>query len=102
MQSTILTTLNTDPVGRTIISALSHLDDGNYALAPEENGKTKVLKLTHSHETDFYRFLCTINLPFEKIKQSNLLQNYPVELNASPAGSESQEYEMDALVFSVA
>ena len=101
MNSIALQSLNTHPVGRTIANMLSKLEIGNYALVPEKStGRTKILKLTPSHGTDFYKYLYTINFPFEGIKKSNLLPNHSVELNASPAGSESQEYA-DALVFCV-
>ena len=35
------------------------------------------------------------------IEKSNLIQKYPVERNASPAGSDCQVYEMNALPFVV-
>ena len=102
MNTIALETLLSHPVGRTIAYALSDLTKGNYALVPDKkSGKTKVLKKTPSHGTDFYKYLCTSNLPFEGIRKSNLLPNYPVELNASPVGSDTQEYAKDALVFYV-
>ena len=102
MKTTTLNSLKEHPVGRTIVNALSNLDNGNYALVPGPKGKTKVLKLTSSHGTDFYKYFCTVNLSFEGIQKSKLLENYPVELNASPEGSDSQEYANDALIFCVA
>ena len=102
MNTIELQSLQMHPVGRTIANALSNLTNGNYALVPGPMGTTNVLKLTPSHGTPFYRFHSTVNLPFEGVKKSKLLKNYPVELNASPRGSYSQEYAMDALIFCVA
>ena len=102
MSSIALRSLNSSPVGRTIISHFSDLDNGKYALVPDEkSGRTKVLKLTKSFGTDFYKYFSTVNVPFSKILETNLIPTYFVELNASPAGSESQEYAK-ALVFAVA
>ncbi len=98
-----LQSLNVHPVGRSIVNALSTLEVGNYALtsSKKNHGGTDILKRVPSHGTDFYRYLKTINLPFAGISNSNLIPNLPVELNASPAGSDCQEYAMDALVFKV-
>lgn len=101
MKSIALKSLETHPVGWTILHNLPNLENGNYALIPEKTtGRTQILKLTPSHGTDFYKYFNTINLPFEQIKNLNLFPSYLVELNASPAGSDSQEYA-DALVFFV-
>lgn len=101
MTTVELQSLKQTPIGRTISYAFSHLGNGSYALLPDnKTGKTKVLKLTKSAGTDFYKYRETINFPFKRIKESNLLPSHSVELNASPIGSESQEYE-DALVFNV-
>lgn len=101
MNTIALHSLNNSPVGRTIVNALSKLEEGKYALVPEKNGRTRVLRLTKSEGTDFYKYFDTIKLPFHRIQESNLFPCYAVELNASPAGSDSQEYALDALVFYV-
>ena len=95
-----LIALKNHPVGRTILNIFSDLDNGNYALVPDNAGKTQLRKFTKSHGTDFYRYIKTVNIPFDGIRKSNLLPYCHVELNASPAGSDCQEYA-DALVFSV-
>lgn len=102
MNSIALKTLETtSPFGRTIAYAFSNLTKGSYALLPDEkNGRTKLLKKTKSAGTDFYRYLFTVNFPFRRLKESNLIPSYHIELNASPAGSDSQEYR-NALVFHV-
>ena len=103
MNSIALKTLNTTPVGRTIVHAFSNLnlEKGSYALIPDRKGRTQVLIKTKSAGTDFYRYFKTVNFPFHRIVESNLIPKYAVELNASPAGSESQEYAENALVFHV-
>ena len=95
-----LETLNSTPTGHTIANFFKHLAKGDYALLPNRAGKTTVLRKTESHGTDFYKVVSTANIPFDSIKNTGLLPSYMVELNASPAGSESQEYA-DALVFAV-
>lgn len=101
MNSIALTTLNSTPQGRTIVHAFSKLEKGTYALLPDKKGRTRVLKKTKSAGTDFFKYLSTSNLPFHCIAKTNLLPTYAVELNASPAGSDSQEYAENALVFHV-
>lgn len=70
----------------------------NYALIPTKKktenfkGYSDLLEKVPSHGTDFYRFLVTIRVPFEEIEESQLLPKHTINLNASPAGSESQEY----------
>lgn len=101
MATVELQSLNVSPIGRTIANALSHLRKGSYALLPDtKTGRTKILKLTKSAGTDFYRYRETINFPYNRIEEANLLTSHSVELNASPAGSESQEYA-NALLFKV-
>lgn len=104
METTVsLQSLNVHPIGQSIVSALSSLEKGNYALTSnkKDHGRTDILKRVDSKGTDFYRYLNTINIPFAGISKSNLIPNFPVELNASPAGSDCQDYAMDALVFKV-
>ena len=100
MKEVSLQTLDSTPTGHTIASLFSHLKKGNYALLPDRLGKTTVLRKTKSQGTDFYKIVSTANIPFDSIKKTGLLPSYNIELNASPAGSESQEYA-DALVFFV-
>lgn len=95
-----LETLNSTPEGHKIAKFFLHLKRGHYALMPNRLEQTTVLKKTRSQGTDFYRVVSTATVPFESIKKTGLLPQHFVELNASPAGSESQEYG-DALVFSV-
>lgn len=104
MEATIsLQSLNIHPIGRSIVNVFSFLPKGKYAFAPskKKDGRTDVLQHFKSEETDFYRYLTTVNFPFRGIEKSNLIQKYPVERNASPAGSDCQVYEMDALPFVV-
>lgn len=103
MEAVSLQSLSIHPIGRSIVNALSPLEKGNYALtsSKKKHGRTDILKRIPSCGTDFYRYLKTINIPFSGISKSNLIPNFPVELNASPAGSDCQEYAMDALVFKV-
>lgn len=103
MEAVSLKTLNIHPVGRSIVNVLSFLSEGHYALVPskKKSGRTDILVYVESHGTNFYRYLHTINFPFNGIKKSNLFPNYPVERNASPAGSDCQDYAMDALLFKV-
>lgn len=103
MEAVSLQSLNIHPVGRSIANAFSFLEKGNYAFAPSEKkaGRTDVLVFAKSAGTDFYRYLITVNFPFKGIEKSNLIQKYPIERNASPAGSDCQVYEMDALPFVV-
>lgn len=98
-----LQSLNIHPVGRSIANAFSFLEKGKYAFAPSKKkaGRTDVLQYVKSEGTNFYRYLTTVNFPFRGIEKSNLIPTYPVERNASPAGSDCQEYEMDALPFVV-
>lgn len=100
MTTIALNSLETNPFGRTICSLFPDLEKGNYALIPANNGRTKLMKQTKSEGTDFYKDYKHVNFPFEKIVASRLLPSYPIELNASPAGSDCQEYE-SALVFHV-
>ena len=100
MNTVNLSSLVSTPAGRSIAYNLSDLEEGDYALIPDKTGKTRILRKTPSKGTDFYKYLHTANIPFEKISKSGLLPSYTVELNASPIGSDSQEYE-NALVFSV-
>lgn len=101
MNSIALQTISSVPTGQTIVSLLSHLEKGEYALMlDKKTTNTKVLKRTPSHGTPFYRHFETIDFPFHEITCSGLIPKWTIELNASPAGSESQEYA-DALVFSV-
>lgn len=95
-----LQALKNHPVGRTIANIFSDLDKGDYALVSDTSGKTQLRRFTKSFGTDFYRYVKTINIPFEGLCKSNLLPRRHVELNASPAGSDCQEYAY-ALVFSV-
>ena len=101
MNSIALKSINVTPVGRTIFNQFKDLGRGNYALIPDPKGRTKLLKKTKSAGTDFFKYLKTVNFPFHRIVESNLFPKYSVELNASPAGSESQEYAKDSLVFHV-
>lgn len=104
MESAVsLQSLNIHPVGRSIVNAFSFLEKGKYAFAPskKKDGRTDVLVFAKSAGTNFYRYFTTVNFPFRGIEKSNLIQKYPVELNASPAGSDCQVYEMDALPFVV-
>lgn len=103
MKAVSLQSLNIHPVGRSIVNAFSFLQKGKYAFAPSRKkaGRTDVLVYVKSRGTNFYRYFKTVNFPFDGIKKSNLIPNYPVERNASPAGSDCQEYEMDALPFVV-
>jgi len=101
MNSIALKTINVTPVGCTIFNQFKDLGTGNYALIPDRNGRTKLLKKTESAGTDFFKHIKTVNYPFYIIAESNLFPKYSVELNASPAGSESQEYAKDSLVFHV-
>ena len=103
MEVISLQSLNIDPVGRSIANVFSFLEKGDYAFAPSSRnaGRTDVLVFAKSAGTNFYRYLTTVNFPFDGIEKSNLIQKYPVERNASPAGSDCQEYEMNALPFVV-
>lgn len=100
MNEVSLKTLNSTPLGHKIAKFFLHLSKGHYALMPDRLGKTTVLRKTKSKGTDFYKVVSTANVPFDVIKETGLLPSHAVELNASPAGSESQEYA-DALVFAV-
>lgn len=103
MEAVSLKSLSIHPVGRSITNVLSFLSEGSYALIPSEKeaGKTDILMYVTSQGTNFYRYLTTLQFPFNGIKKSNLFPNYPVERNASPPGSDCQEYAMDALIFKV-
>lgn len=103
MEAVSLQSLNIHPVGRSIVNAFSFLGKGKYAFAPSRKraGRTDILVYVESKGTDFYRYFKTVNFPFTGIEKSNLIQKYPVERNASPAGSDCQDYEMNALPFMV-
>lgn len=102
MEAVSLQSLNIHPVGRSIVNAFSFLEKGKYALLQVKKGYwTDVLVFAKSAGTNFYRYFTTVNFPFRGIEKSNLIQKYPVERNASPAGSDCQVYEMDALPFVV-
>lgn len=88
------------PVGKSIFNSNSsaYWKENDYALIPTKKktenfkGYSDLLEKVPSHGTDFYRFLVTIRVPFEEIEESQLLPKHTINLNASPAGSESQEY----------
>ncbi len=100
MTTIALNSLETNPFGRTICGLFSNLEKGNYALTRAKNGRTQLMKLTKSSGTDFYRFYRLVNFPYDRIVASELLPSNYIELNASPAGSDCQEYA-SALVFNV-
>lgn len=96
-------------VGKSIFNSNSsaYWKENDYALIPTQKkgesskGYSDLLEKVPSHGTDFYRFLVTIRVPFEAIEKSQLLPKHTINLNASPAGSESQEYA-EAYLFSFA
>lgn len=103
MEAVSLQSLNIHPVGRSIVNAFSFLEKGNYAFAPskKQDGRTDILVYVKMKGPGFYRYFKTINFPFAGIEKSKLIPKYPVERNASPAGSDCQDYEMNALPFMV-
>lgn len=77
------------------------LKSGRYAFVKKSDKNCSVLKFTPSKGTAFYKDTkMTLELPFEKIQECGKFPFQHVERNASPAGSESQEYE-PALLFEV-
>lgn len=94
--------LNQDSLGKSISSALlPRLRKGKYALVKKKNGNSKVLVYTPSRGTSFYNDTkVNLNIPYDEIKESGLLPTYHVERNASPAGSDSQQYE-EGLLFEI-
>lgn len=87
-----------DQAGNAMLNLLTSLTSGDYALVVSISGKTELRQLTKSHGTDFYKFVKIVDISPEQL--NNYSPHRTIALNASPAGSESQEY-VDALVFSI-
>lgn len=100
MKSTSISEVTHNPEGLYISTKVKDLPPGEYAFVEGEKG-TDVLKRTKSHGTDFYKFICSINISYGFIKSSELFPKYPVELNACPTCSDTMDYAQDALVFNI-
>lgn len=102
VQSTSICSVMHEPEGLYISTKVKHLPTGEYAFVRGKKGKgTDVLKLTKSQGTDFYKYVCTIDILYDLIKATNFFPLYAVELNACPASSDTMEYAQDSLIFNI-
>ena len=101
MKSTPINSVTPEPEGLYISSKVKDLPPGEYAfMENKNNGLTDILQFTKSHGTDFYKYLCTIDVRYNFIKASKLFPSHAVELNACPGTSDTMEYG-DGLLFSI-